>query len=73
MADRMGSNHDDRGPTATVDDIPDNIDSMTVKEIKVMLDKLGVNRNDCFEKDDLINRLKEVKANGGKAKPNRSE
>ena len=69
----MGSNHDGRGgTTATVDDIPNNIDAMTVKEIKVMLDKLGVNRNDCFEKDDLVNRLKEVKANGG-SKPNRSE
>ena len=34
-----------------------------------MLDKLLVNRNDCFEKDDLFNRLKEVKANGNTKPP----
>ena len=41
---------------------------MSVKEIKTLLDQLGVNRNDCFEKDDLINRLKEIKS-GDSAKP----
>lgn len=35
---------------------------MTIKEIKVLLDKLGVNRDDCFEKQDLVTRLQEAKA-----------
>ena len=34
---------------------------MSIKEIKNILDKLGVKRDDCFEKEDLINRLKETK------------
>ena len=46
-------------------EIPANIDGLTVKELKNLLDKLGVKRDDCFEKDDLINRLKEHK-NGPK-------
>jgi hypothetical protein len=35
---------------------------LTVKEIKNILDKLGVKRDDCFEKGDLVNRLKEAKS-----------
>jgi arginyl-tRNA synthetase len=38
-------------------EIPDNIEGLSVKEIKNLLDKLGVKRDDCFEKEDLINRL----------------
>ena len=68
----MGSNHDDRTPTATIDDIPADIDSMKVKDIKILLDNLGVNRNDCFEKEDLVNRLKEVQANGTTKRPKES-
>lgn len=47
-------------------EIPDNIDSLTVKQLKVLLDNLGVKRDDCFEKDDLICRVKEAKAGRGK-------
>lgn len=32
------------------------------------MDQLGVKRDDCFEKEDLVNRLKETK-NGGSKKP----
>ena len=42
-------------------EIPDNIEGLSVKEIKTLLDKLGVNRNDCFEKEDLVKKLKEAK------------
>jgi hypothetical protein len=42
---------------------------MTVKEIKNLLDKLNVKRDDCFEKDELINRLKETKSNRGRPPP----
>tara|TARA_B110000285_G_C15113085_1_gene612340 strand:- start:504 stop:767 length:264 start_codon:yes stop_codon:yes gene_type:complete len=38
-----------------------------VKELKTLLDGLGVKRDDCFEKEDLINRVKETKA--GSKKP----
>ena len=32
------------------------------------MDQLGIKRDDCFEKEDLVNRLKEAK-NGGKKPP----
>ena len=35
-------------------EIPDNVDSMTVKQLKVLLDSLNMKRDDCFEKDDLV-------------------
>jgi hypothetical protein len=54
------------GANANVE-IPDNIESLTVKQLKVLLDSLGVKRDDCFEKDDLVCRLKEAKAGRGKA------
>ena len=41
--------------------IPNNIEELSNKEIKNLLDKLGVKRDDCFERDDLVNRLKEAK------------
>jgi len=71
MKNRMESQQEERkgGPSASVSDVPDDIDGMTVKEIKAMLDKLGVNRNDCFEKEDLVNRLKEVKKSGNTKPP----
>ena len=45
---------------------------MTIKEMKNLLDKLGVKRDDCFEKEDLINRLKETKNGKGKPPPSQS-
>lgn len=53
------------GASANVE-IPDNVESLTVKQLKVLLDSLGVKRDDCFEKDDLIQRVKETKAGRGK-------
>ena len=47
-------------------EIPDNIEALSVKQIKNLLDSLGIKRDDCFEKDDLIVRLKEAKAGRGK-------
>lgn len=52
--------------------IPDNISGLSIKEMKNLLDKLGVKRDDCFEKEDLINRLKETKNNKGKPPPSSS-
>ena len=43
--------------------IPDDISAMSIKEMKILLDKLGVKRDDCFEKEDLVNRIKETKNN----------
>lgn len=57
---------------ASAADIPDNIAGLTIKEMKNLLDKLGVKRDDCFEKEDLINRLKDTKNNGGKPPPSSS-
>jgi len=34
---------------------------MSAKELKTLLDKFGIKRDDCFEKEDLINRLKQFK------------
>ena len=39
-------------------DIPDNLEGMSAKELKNLLDKFGIKRDDCFEKEDLVNRLK---------------
>lgn len=43
--------------------IPDDISAMSIKEMKNLLDKLGVKRDDCFEKEDLVNRIKDTKNN----------
>jgi hypothetical protein len=40
---------------------------MSIKEMKNLLDKLGVKRDDCFEKQDLIDRIKESKNKKGGA------
>ena len=52
-------------PAADVE-IPENLGSLSVKQLKTLLDNLGIKRDDCFEKDDLVDRLKQAKA--GKAK-----
>ena len=42
-------------------EIPQNLDGLSVKELKNILDALGVKRDDCFEKSDLIKRIDEYK------------
>lgn len=49
-------------------EIPANFETLPVKELKALLDALGVKRDDCFEKDDLINRVRETKQKGSRAK-----
>lgn len=46
-------------------DIPSNFETLSVKELKNLLDALSVKRDDCFEKEDLINRVRESKAKQG--------
>jgi len=55
-----------------VPEIPNNIEGLSIKELKNLLDKLGVKRDDCFEKEDLVNRVKEAK-NGKKPPPSSSQ
>lgn len=38
----------------------DDIDAMSVKEMKSMLDARGVSYVDCFEKSDLRNKVRET-------------
>jgi len=45
------------------------MEGLSVKELKNLLDSLNAKRDDCFEKEDLVNRLREVKAGRGKPPP----
>lgn len=42
-------------------EIPPNPESLSVKELKALLTALGIKHDDCVEKSDLIQRLKEKK------------
>ena len=39
--------------------IPDNLKALSAKELMKLLDQLGMRRDDCFEKVDLIRRVEE--------------
>lgn len=41
--------------------------------MKNLLDKLNVKRDDCFEKEDLINRIKEVQSKKEKPQASKSQ
>ena len=50
-------------------EIPSDLKSLSIKELKNLLKALDINYDDCFEKQDMINRLKEhqnSKTGGGK-------
>ena len=68
MADREGQRARQAKPDANAK-IPDDFEKMGVKDLKILLDKLNIRRDDCFEKGDMINRLKEFKANKNKPPP----
>jgi hypothetical protein len=40
-------------------DIPSNLEPLSSKELMAILDSIGVKRDDCFEKADLIKRIEE--------------
>jgi len=40
-------------------EIPLNLNAVSAKELKNILEQLGIKHDDCFEKQDLINRVKE--------------
>jgi hypothetical protein len=42
-------------------EIPSNLQGLSVKELKNILDAVGMKRDDCFEKADLIRRIEEYK------------
>jgi len=46
-------------------EIPENLKSLSVKELKLLLTSLGLKHDDCFEKQDMINRLKEQREKMG--------
>jgi len=52
--------------------IPDNFEKLGVKDLKNLLDQLDIGRDDCFEKDDLINKVKEHQ-NGAKKSSSQSQ
>lgn len=48
-------------------EIPENLKTLSIKELKLLLTGLGLKHDDCFEKQDMINRVQEYKdrKNGG--------
>ena len=40
-------------------DIPGNLEPLSAKELMAILDSIGIKRDDCFEKADLIKRIEE--------------
>ncbi|CDW82635.1 small gtp-binding protein domain containing protein [Stylonychia lemnae] len=54
-------------------EIPQNLSTLGAKDLKVILESLGIKSDDCFEKNDLINRIKEYQENkknkGASSKP----
>lgn len=52
-------------------EIPQNLQGLGIKELKTILDAVGVKSDDCFEKSDLIRRIEEYKENrkGNKRPP----
>jgi len=42
-------------------EIPTNLKDLSNKELMNILDGLGIKRDDCFEKIDLIKRIEEFK------------
>lgn len=40
-------------------EIPTNLSGLSIKELKAILVQLNLNSDDCFEKADLISRIKE--------------
>lgn len=38
-------------------EIPANLNNLTSKELKQLLESLGIKSDDCFEKSDLVNRV----------------
>lgn len=46
-------------------EIPSNLNSLSAKELKQILDGLGIKCDDCFEKSDLIARIKEYQEKKG--------
>ncbi len=43
----------------TMVEIPENLNSLGIKDLKNILEGIGLKSDDCFEKNDLINRVKE--------------
>lgn len=58
-------------------EIPANLSSLGIKDLKQILETLGIKSDDCFEKNDLISRIKDYQDNKKKAKeaqqPNRKQ
>jgi hypothetical protein len=50
-------------------EIPQNLTTLSIKELKQLLEGLGLKHDDCFEKSDMIARVQQFKDNkrGGAA------
>ena len=51
------------GAKSTFVEIPQNLNNLSVKELKQLLEGLGLKHDDCFEKSDMINRVQQYKDN----------
>ena len=49
-------------------EIPANLSTLGIKDLKQILESLGIKSDDCLEKNDLINRLKDYQDNKKKNK-----
>ncbi len=52
-------------PGGNVTEIPSNIETLTVRELRNLLTQLGVRHDDCFEKGELLDRVRTRKGTGG--------
>mgnify|MGYP001100775730 FL=1 len=60
-------------PGSNVTEIPSNPETLSVKELKSILESLGIKHSDCFEKSELIERLKKRKKNSKPPRPKKTE
>ena len=54
-------------------EIPSNLTTLTAKELKLILEGLNIKSDDCFEKNDLIARIKEYQDSKKNMKEKRQE
>lgn len=50
--------------------IPENLNSLSVKQLKALIEELGLKHEDCYEKSDLINRVRQAQ---GDSEPGSSQ
>ena len=61
MGAKMSSTGFGNQPKPTNVNIPDDLNALSVKQLKKLLADLGLKSDDCFEKQDMITRLEQFK------------